>query len=112
MVFVLSVVPLRMLATSFSLFSCYVLLVSSSLAARVQLATRQLRAFDAILSSFTGYTRRLLWVLFWAQSYALWNTRNKLAIEKTLSNPAGIIYKTIIFLQLRSLTSNQEKRRA
>ena len=45
-----------------------------------------------------------MWVLFLAQSWALWNTRNKLAIEKkTISNPADIIYKPIIFLQLWSL---------
>lgn len=56
------------------------------------------------MSSFSGYSRQLLWGLFLAQSWALWNTRNKLAIEKkTISNPADIIYKTIIFLQLWSL---------
>jgi hypothetical protein len=60
--------------------------------------------FHAILSGFSGYPRRLLWVLFLAQSWALWTVRNKLAIEKRLiSNPADIIYKTIIFLQLWSL---------
>jgi hypothetical protein len=43
-------------------------------------------------------------VLFLAQSWALWNTRNKLAIEKkVISNPADIIYKIIILLQLWSL---------
>jgi hypothetical protein len=60
--------------------------------------------FHAILSGFSGYARKLLWVLFLAQSWALWNTRNKLAIEKkVISNPADIIYKIIILLQLWSL---------
>jgi hypothetical protein len=57
--------------------------------------------FHAILSSFAGYTRRILWVLFLAQSWALWTTHNKLTIEKKVINhPADIIYKTVIFLQL------------
>ncbi|XP_071678265.1 uncharacterized protein [Lolium perenne] len=29
--------------------------------------------FHAILSSFSGYPRTLLWILFLAQSWALWN---------------------------------------
>ncbi|KAK1650153.1 hypothetical protein QYE76_067958 [Lolium multiflorum] len=60
--------------------------------------------FHAILSGFSGYARKLLWVLFLAQSWALWNTRNKLAIEKkVISNPADIIYKIILLLQLWSI---------
>jgi hypothetical protein len=56
--------------------------------------------FHAILSGFSGYSRRLLWVLFLAQSWVLWNVRNKLAIEKKIiSNPADIIYKIIIFFE-------------
>jgi hypothetical protein len=43
-------------------------------------------------------------VLFLAQSWALWNTRNKLAIEKkVISNPADIIYKILLLLQLWSI---------
>jgi hypothetical protein len=57
--------------------------------------------FHAILSSFTGFTRCILWVLFLAQSWALWMTRNKLTIErKVISHPADIINKSVIFLQL------------
>jgi hypothetical protein len=60
--------------------------------------------FHDILSSFSGYPRKLLWILFLAQSWALWNVRNKLAIEKKIiANPADIVYKIIIFLQLWSL---------
>jgi hypothetical protein len=57
--------------------------------------------FHAILSSFAGYTQRILWALFLAQSWALWTTRNKLTIErKVINHPTNIIYKTVIFLQL------------
>jgi hypothetical protein len=38
--------------------------------------------FHAILSSLAGRARRLLWFLFLAQAWALWNIRNKLTIEK------------------------------
>ena len=67
--------------------------------------------FYAILSGFNGQPKRLLWILLLAQSWALWLVRNKLTIEsKTLSHPADIIYKTIIFLQLWKLnTKAQDK---
>ena len=67
--------------------------------------------FYAILSGFNGQSKRLLWILFLAQIWALWLVRNKLTIEsKTLSHPADIIYKTIIFLQLWKLnTKAQDK---
>jgi hypothetical protein len=53
----------------------------------------------------------LLWVFFLAQSWALWNVRNKLAIEKKLiSNPADILYKIIIFLQLWSLKAKAREK--
>jgi hypothetical protein len=57
--------------------------------------------FHAILSSFSGRARRLLWTLFLAQSWALWTVRNKLTIEKKLiNNLANLIYKICIFMQL------------
>jgi hypothetical protein len=57
--------------------------------------------FHAIISSFAGFTCRILWALFLAHSWALWTIRNKLTIEKKVINhPADIIYKTVIFLQL------------
>jgi hypothetical protein len=59
--------------------------------------------FHAILSSFTGLKRHILWIVFLVQSWALWNIRNKLIIEKKVMNhPANIIYK-IVILQLWSL---------
>ncbi|XP_051229193.1 uncharacterized protein [Lolium perenne] len=57
--------------------------------------------FHAILSGFAGYSRRILWVLFLAQSWALWTIRNKLTIDrKIINHPADFIYKFVIFLQL------------
>jgi hypothetical protein len=57
--------------------------------------------FYAILSGFAGRPRRLLWMLFMAQSWALWLIRNKLTLEsKLICQPADILFKTIIFLQL------------
>jgi hypothetical protein len=56
--------------------------------------------FFAILSSFSGQPRRLLWTLFVAQSWALWLVRNKLAIEsKVIRHLADIIFKIVILLQ-------------
>ena len=52
-----------------------------------------------ILSNLSGRDRKLFWVLFLAQSWALWLTRNKLALEKkVIRHPADIIFKTVIFL--------------
>jgi hypothetical protein len=45
--------------------------------------------FYSILSSFPGRPRCLLWMLFMAQSWALWHIRNKLTIEsKLIRQPA------------------------
>jgi hypothetical protein len=55
--------------------------------------------FFSILSSFAGRSRRLHWMLFMAQSWALWHNLNKHTIEsKLIHQPADIIFKTIIFL--------------
>jgi hypothetical protein len=59
--------------------------------------------FHHIVSSLSGSPRRLLWLLFLAQSWVLWRIRNKLTIEiKFPNHPADIIYKMTIFLQLWS----------
>jgi hypothetical protein len=42
--------------------------------------------FHHILLSLAGYPRRLSWMLFLAQSWALWQIRNKLTIEKKEPN--------------------------
>jgi hypothetical protein len=40
-------------------------------------------------------------MLFAAQSWALWTTRNKFSIEaKFPKHPANVVFKTTIFLQL------------
>jgi hypothetical protein len=49
--------------------------------------------FHAILSSFSGLSRRLLLVLFLAQSWALWLIRNKLTIERKVINHSADVLK-------------------
>jgi hypothetical protein len=42
-----------------------------------------------------------VWLLFIAQSWALWLFRNKMTIEsKFMKHPANIIFKTMLFLQM------------
>jgi hypothetical protein len=56
--------------------------------------------FVAIANGLTGRLRRIAWYTFAAQSWALWNIRNKLAIEGSLiSNPADAIFKMSIYMQ-------------
>ena len=53
-----------------------------------------------ILDSFSGKTKRVLWLLFAIQSWALWVTRNKFSIEGVFpQQPADVLYKLLIFLQ-------------
>ena len=67
--------------------------------------------FFAILSSLSGQTRRVVWALFVAQSWTLWNIRNKLSIERRIiKHPADVIYKTLIFLQLWCLNAKDKDR--
>jgi hypothetical protein len=55
----------------------------------------------AIISSLSGRFRRCVWLLFVAQSWALWLFRNKMTIEsKFMNHPANIIFKTMLFLQM------------
>jgi hypothetical protein len=57
--------------------------------------------FFAILSSYSGHPRRLIWTLFAAQSWALWNIHNKHVFEsRVISKPANLLYKIIVILQL------------
>ena len=52
-----------------------------------------------------------MWFLFLAQSWALWHVRNKLSIQaKLINQPADVIYKTIIFLQLWTLNAKAQDR--
>jgi hypothetical protein len=54
----------------------------------------------AIFQHFHDRTRKLLWLLFAAQCWALWLTRNKATIEaKFPRQPANLIFKTLILLQ-------------
>jgi hypothetical protein len=56
--------------------------------------------FFDILNLFSGKARRFIWLLFAAQSWALWNIRNKFSIEGTFpKQPADCVFKTTILLQ-------------
>jgi hypothetical protein len=56
--------------------------------------------FIAIVNGLSGRLRRFAWYTFAAQSWALWNIRNKLAIEGSLiNNPADAIFKMSIHMQ-------------
>jgi hypothetical protein len=55
----------------------------------------------AIFQRFRGVSKRFLWMLFAAQSWVLWTTRNKFFIEAKFSKHlANVVFKTCIFLQL------------
>jgi hypothetical protein len=47
-----------------------------------------------------SYGHRAVWILFVAQSWALWHIRNKIAMENSFPNqPADCMLKTVLFLQ-------------
>jgi hypothetical protein len=54
-----------------------------------------------ILDSLGERYKRMVWIFFAAQCWALWNTRNKFTIERKFPcQPADIIFKLLISLQL------------
>jgi hypothetical protein len=56
--------------------------------------------FVALAQGLSGRFRRLVWFTFAAQSWALWNIRNKLTLEgKLINNPADAIAKMSIYMQ-------------
>ena len=56
--------------------------------------------FHALLAQVPNRARRIIWLLFSAQSWALWSVRNKLTIEKrVVKHPADIIFKSMLFMQ-------------
>jgi hypothetical protein len=57
--------------------------------------------FFALIANIAGGPRRVIWMLFLAQAWALWTCRNKLVFERRpVKQPADIIFKTLIFFQL------------
>jgi hypothetical protein len=67
----------------------------------VQWNPQSLPDFLSILIQLTPSMRQSFWVLFAAQSWALWLIRNKLAIENSFpKQPADCFFKTAMFLQL------------
>jgi hypothetical protein len=67
----------------------------------VQWNPKTLDDFLAILNQLTPIVRQSFWILFAAESWALWLIRNKLTIENSFpKQPADRFYKTAMFLQL------------
>ena len=57
--------------------------------------------FHAYIQQLLGQRRRLTWVLVSVLFWALWVTRNKLAIEGIVPrHPSDLIFKTMMFLQV------------
>jgi hypothetical protein len=56
--------------------------------------------FFQIISSLSHGHEKAVWILFAAQSMALWQIRNKIAMENSFPNqPADCVLKTLVFLQ-------------
>jgi hypothetical protein len=56
--------------------------------------------FIALVQSLSGSLRRLAWFTFAAQCWALWNIRNKLAMEgKLINNPADVFFHMHSYMQ-------------
>jgi hypothetical protein len=56
--------------------------------------------FFHIISELSPGHARAVWILFAAQSWALWHIRNKIVMEQSFPNhPADCVLKTSIFLQ-------------
>jgi hypothetical protein len=65
----------------------------------VQWNPRTFQEFFDIVNSLAHGFKQAIWLLFAAQSWALWNIRNKITIEHKLSShPADCIFKTSLFL--------------
>jgi hypothetical protein len=65
--------------------------------------------FFSIINSLALSFKSAIWMLFAAQSWALWIIRNKMTIEhKFPAQPADCFFKTSLFLQLwRPLLRNK-----
>jgi hypothetical protein len=56
--------------------------------------------FLAIVHGLSGPLRRTAWFTFAAQCWALWNIRNKLAIEgKLINSPADAMFQMVLYMQ-------------
>jgi hypothetical protein len=61
----------------------------------VQWNPRTFQEFFVIVNSLAPRFKQAIWLLFAAQSWALWNIRNKITIEHKLpAHPADCIFKT------------------
>jgi hypothetical protein len=53
-----------------------------------------------IFQCFNGKNHRLLWILFAAQSWVLWKTRNKFNLESEFpKQPANLIFKNLLYME-------------
>jgi hypothetical protein len=77
----------------------------------VQWNPHSFQDFFGLVNSLSSSFKSAIWILFAAQSWALWIIRNKITIEHKLpSQPADCFFKTSIFLQLwRPLLKNKLK---
>jgi hypothetical protein len=77
----------------------------------VQWNPQSFQDFFGLVNSLSVSFKSAIWILFAAQSWALWIIRNKITIEHKLpSQPADCFFKTSIFLQLwRPLLKNKLK---
>jgi hypothetical protein len=63
-----------------------------------------------ILNFFLGKFRKFIWIIFAAQSWALWKIQNKFLIEGVFPNqPVDCLFKIVILLQQwRPLTISKD----
>jgi hypothetical protein len=55
--------------------------------------------FMGLVQGLSGPLRRLVWFTFAAQSWELWNIRNKLAIEgKLINNPTDTLFQMSMYM--------------
>jgi hypothetical protein len=68
--------------------------------------------FLGLVQGLSGALRRLVWFTFAAQSWALWNIRNKLAIEgRLINNPAdAILHMSLNMQRWRVLVRPRDRR--
>jgi hypothetical protein len=68
--------------------------------------------FLGLVQGLSGALRRLVWFTFAAQSWALWNIRNKLAIEgRMINNPAdAILHMSLNMQRWRVLVRPRDRR--
>jgi hypothetical protein len=58
---------------------------------------------------FLGKARKFIWIIFAAQSWALWRIRNKFSIEGEFPNqPTDCVFKTVLLQEWRPITRSKD----